>query len=32
MFNHEFDYKSIAKNAVRRYSSETYYDRLMGYY
>lgn len=32
MFNHKFDYESIAKNAVRRYSSETYYDRLMGYY
>ena len=32
MFNHEFDYDAIAKNAVERYSSEAYYKRLMEYY
>ena len=32
MFNHEFDYDAIAKNAVERYSSEAYYEKLMKYY
>lgn len=32
MFEHEFDYDAIAKNAVERYSSEAYYKRLMEYY
>lgn len=32
MFNHQFDYERIAENAVRRYSSETYYEKLLGYY
>lgn len=32
MFNHQFDYEHIAENAVRRYSSETYYEKLMEYY
>ena len=32
MFNHEFDYDAIAKNAIERYSSEAYYKRLMEYY
>ena len=32
MFNHEFDYEAIAKNAVERYSSEAYYEKLMKYY
>lgn len=32
MFSHQFDYERIAENAVRRYSSETYYEKLMEYY
>lgn len=32
MFDHEFDYDAIAKNAIERYSSEAYYEKLMGYY
>ena len=32
MFNHEFDYEAIAKNAIERYSSEAYYEKLMKYY
>lgn len=32
MFNHEFDYDAIAKNAIDRYSSEAYYEKLMKYY
>ncbi len=32
MWNSSFDYKSIAENAVKRYSSEAYYDQLMKYY
>ena len=32
MFNHEFDYDAIAKNAIERYSSEAYYEKLMEYY
>ena len=32
MFNHEFDYEAIAKNAVERYSSEAYYEKLMVFY
>lgn len=32
MFNHQFDYEHIAENAVRRYSSETYYEKMMEYY
>ena len=32
MFEHEFDYDVIAKNAIERYSSEAYYKRLMEYY
>ncbi|MEE0521997.1 MAG: glycosyltransferase, partial [Bacteroidaceae bacterium] len=32
MFRHEFDYDAIAKNAIDRYSSEAYYETLMGYY
>lgn len=32
MFNHEFDYDAIAKNAIERYSSEAYYEKLMKYY
>lgn len=32
MFKHEFDYDAIAKNAVERYSSEAYYNKLIGYY
>lgn len=32
MFVHKFDYEAIAKNAVERYSSEAYYERLMEYY
>ena len=32
MFNHEFDYDAIAKNAIERYSSEAYYKKLMKYY
>ena len=32
MFNHEFDYVAIAKNAIERYSSEAYYEKLMALY
>ena len=32
MFNHHFDYESIAKNAIERYSSEAYYEKLMKIY
>ena len=32
MFEHEFDYYAIAKNAIERYSSEAYYEKLMKYY
>ena len=32
MFEHEFDYDAIAKNAVERYSSKAYFKRLMEYY
>ena len=32
MFEHEFDYDAIAKNAVERYSSEAYYEKLMEFY
>lgn len=32
MFNHEFDYDAIAKNAIERYSSEAYYEKLMKSY
>ena len=32
MFDHEFDYDAIAKNAIERYSSEAYYEKLMKYY
>jgi len=32
MWNTSFDYKGIADNAVKRYSSEAYYERLMNFY
>lgn len=32
MFAHHFDYEQIAKNAIERYSSEAYYEKLMEYY
>ena len=32
MWNASFDYKQIAKNAIKRYSSETYYEKLIEYY
>lgn len=32
MFEHDFDYDAIAKNAVERYSSEAYYNKLIEYY
>lgn len=32
IFKHEFDYDAIAKNAVERYSSEAYYNKLIEYY
>lgn len=32
MWNASFDYKTIAENAVKRYSSEAYYEQLMKYY
>ena len=32
MFEHEFDYDAIAKNAIERYSSEAYYEKLMALY
>lgn len=32
MWNASFNYKDIAENAVKRYSSEAYYEKLMEYY
>ena len=32
MWNALFDYKAIAERAVKRYSSEAYYEQLMEYY
>ena len=32
MFEHNFDYQAIAKDAIDRYSSEAYYKILMKYY
>ena len=32
MWNVSFDYKAISENAIKRYSSETYYVKLMKYY
>lgn len=32
MFEHDFDYQTIAKDAIDRYSSETYYEKLMKIY
>ena len=32
MWNSSFDYRAIAANAVKRYSSEAYYEQLMKYY
>jgi len=32
MWTASFDYKAIADNAVKRYSSEAYYEQLMKYY
>ena len=32
MWNASFDYKAIAENAVKRYSSEVFYEKLMEYY
>ena len=32
MWSTSFDYKQIAENAVQRYSSEAYYEKLMEYY
>ena len=32
MFEHHFDYEAIAKNAIERYSSEAYYEKLMKIY
>ena len=32
MFNHEFDNDAIAKNAIEKYSSEAYYEKLMNFY
>ena len=32
MWNTSFDNKTIAENAVKRYSSEAYYEKLMEYY
>ena len=32
MWSASFDYKQIAENAIKRYSSETYYEKLMEYY
>lgn len=32
MFNHKFDNESIARSAIKRYSSEVYYKKLMEYY
>ena len=32
MFEQKFDYDAIAKNAIERYSSEAYYNKLIEYY
>ena len=32
MWNTSFDYKAIAENSVKRYSSEAYYEKLMKFY
>ena len=32
MWNASFDYKAISDNAIKRYSSEAYYEQLMKYY
>lgn len=32
MFDYKFDYKRIAQNAVERFSSEAYYEKLIEYY
>ena len=32
MFAHDFDYQSIAKDAIERYSCEAYFHKLMEYY
>lgn len=32
MFGHNFDYDAIAKNAMEKFSSETYYNKLIEYY
>ncbi len=32
MWNASFEYEKIAENAVKRYSSEAYYEKLMKYY
>lgn len=32
MWNFFFDYKAIASNAIKRYSSEAYYEKLIKYY
>lgn len=32
MFEHEFDNDAIAKNAIEKYSSEAYYEKLMNFY
>ena len=32
MWEAEFDYEAIAKEAVERYSSEAYYEKLMAIY
>ena len=32
MWNASFDYKAIAEDAVKRYSNEAYYEKLMEYY
>lgn len=32
MWDSSFDYKAIAENAIKRYSSEAYYEQLMKYY
>lgn len=32
MFDYKFDYERIAQNAVERYSSEAYYEKLIEYY
>lgn len=32
MWKASFDYKAIAENAVKRFSSEAYYEKLLRYY